>query len=166
MIFPVVLILIGLMGGAKSEINLGMLLARRLQVIGSTLCARPVEEKAAIARGFRTQVNGMFAAGQAHLILSRKDVADPILSYLPMTMMDEFGRDISGRTVVFVGDGNNVARSLALVCAHLDVNFTLAAPPTTQPCAPQAAISSQTRLATVRSASGRSQIEGGTIVEA
>ena len=40
----------------------------------------------AISRGFRMQVNGMFAAGQAHLILSRKDVADPILSYLPMSL--------------------------------------------------------------------------------
>jgi ABC-type lipoprotein release transport system permease subunit len=36
-----------------------------------------------VARGFRTQLNGMFSAGKAHLILSRKDAADPILSYLP-----------------------------------------------------------------------------------
>ena len=36
-----------------------------------------------VARGFRTQLNGMFSAGHAHLILSRKDATDPILSYLP-----------------------------------------------------------------------------------
>src|SRR5262245_52562366 len=47
------LVLIGLMGGAKAEINLGMLVAKRLAILGSTLRARPVEEKAEIVRGFR-----------------------------------------------------------------------------------------------------------------
>src|SRR5262249_62093564 len=46
------LVLIGLMGGAKAEIGLGALLARRLQVIGSTLRTRSTEEKACIAAGF------------------------------------------------------------------------------------------------------------------
>ena len=36
------LVLIGLMGGAKAEISLATLLMRRLQLIGSTLRARPV----------------------------------------------------------------------------------------------------------------------------
>ncbi|XAM00315.1 ornithine carbamoyltransferase [Phycisphaeraceae bacterium D3-23] len=46
-----------------------------------------------------------------------------------MTLMDEFGRDLSGKHVVFVGDGNNVARSLAMVCGKLGASFTLASPP-------------------------------------
>ena len=46
------LVLIGLMGGATTEIQLGLLLAKRLQILGSTLRARPVEEKASIVRGF------------------------------------------------------------------------------------------------------------------
>ncbi len=45
-----------------------------------------------------------------------------------MTLQDEFGENISGRTVAFVGDGNNVARSLAWACAKLGVHFILAAP--------------------------------------
>jgi len=48
-----------------------------------------------------------------------------------MTMIDEFSpldRDVRGRKVVFVGDGNNVARSLAAVCKHLGMTFVLAAP--------------------------------------
>ncbi|MFP4143783.1 MAG: ornithine carbamoyltransferase [Phycisphaeraceae bacterium] len=45
-----------------------------------------------------------------------------------MTMVDEFGRDLAGRTVAFVGDGNNVARSLALICGRLGMNFVLASP--------------------------------------
>ena len=47
--------LIGLMGGAQAEIGLGPLLMRRLQVIGSTLRARPVEEKASIVAAFRAR---------------------------------------------------------------------------------------------------------------
>lgn len=46
-----------------------------------------------------------------------------------MTMIDEFGRDLTGKTLAFVGDGNNVARSLALICGKLGMNFILASPP-------------------------------------
>jgi ornithine carbamoyltransferase len=44
-----------------------------------------------------------------------------------MTVEEQFG-EIAGRSVTFVGDGNNVARSLAAACAKLDVGFVLAAP--------------------------------------
>ncbi|MCC7408248.1 MAG: ornithine carbamoyltransferase [Phycisphaeraceae bacterium] len=46
-----------------------------------------------------------------------------------MTMMDEFGRDLAGRTLVYVGDGNNVARSLVAVCGKLGVRVVLSSPP-------------------------------------
>jgi NADPH:quinone reductase-like Zn-dependent oxidoreductase len=58
------LVEIGLMGGAQSEINLALLLARRLAVIGSTLRTRSVEEKAAIVRGFRERFGHSLAAGR------------------------------------------------------------------------------------------------------
>ncbi len=45
-----------------------------------------------------------------------------------MTMMDEFGRDLSGRTVAFIGDGNNVAVSLAALAARLGMRFVIASP--------------------------------------
>ncbi len=45
-----------------------------------------------------------------------------------MTMMDEFGRDLTGRTLAFIGDGNNVARSLAAICGKLKMNFIIASP--------------------------------------
>lgn len=51
-----------------------------------------------------------------------------------MTILDEFAggtadtSKLLGRTVAFIGDGNNVARSLALSCGKLGMNFTLAAP--------------------------------------
>jgi putative PIG3 family NAD(P)H quinone oxidoreductase len=47
------LVIIGLMGGAKAEgVNLGQLLSRRLQVIGTALRSQPPERKAALTREF------------------------------------------------------------------------------------------------------------------
>src|SRR5258708_7242472 len=45
-----------------------------------------------------------------------------------LTMQELFGNKLQGRTLVFVGDGNNVARSMAVGCAMLGVRFVLAAP--------------------------------------
>ena len=42
------LVLIGLMGGSRPEIDLAKLMMKRLRVVGSTLRARPLEEKASI----------------------------------------------------------------------------------------------------------------------
>ena len=44
-----------------------------------------------------------------------------------LTVQELFGK-VTGRTVVFVGDGNNVARSLAVGCGKLGARFVLAAP--------------------------------------
>lgn len=44
-----------------------------------------------------------------------------------LTMLEVYG-DLRGRTLVFVGDGNNVARSLAISCGKVGVHFVLAAP--------------------------------------
>jgi putative PIG3 family NAD(P)H quinone oxidoreductase len=46
------LVLIGLMGGARAELDLGAVLSRHLWITGSTLRGRPVEEKAAVVRSF------------------------------------------------------------------------------------------------------------------
>ena len=50
-----------------------------------------------------------------------------------MTAREHFARtggngDLAGRTLVFVGDGNNMARSLAVACGKLGMTFVLAAP--------------------------------------
>ncbi len=44
-----------------------------------------------------------------------------------MTAAETFG-DLGGRTLTFVGDGNNVALSLAVACSKLGVKFILACP--------------------------------------
>jgi ornithine carbamoyltransferase len=43
------------------------------------------------------------------------------------TMQEVFG-SLTGRTLAYIGDGNNVAASLAMACAMLDVGFSIAAP--------------------------------------
>lgn len=45
-----------------------------------------------------------------------------------LTIQEHFEGGIRGKTLVFVGDGNNVARSLALGCGKLGARFILAAP--------------------------------------
>ncbi|MFO0965298.1 MAG: ornithine carbamoyltransferase [Gemmataceae bacterium] len=45
-----------------------------------------------------------------------------------LTIQEAFGK-LDGQTVVFVGDGNNVARSLALACGKMGLPFVLSAPP-------------------------------------
>jgi len=65
------LVLIGLMGGAKAELNLGALLTRRLSLIGSTLRARPAGEKAALVAGFRKRFGALVEAGRLRPVVDR-----------------------------------------------------------------------------------------------
>jgi putative PIG3 family NAD(P)H quinone oxidoreductase len=65
------LILIGLMGGARAELNLAALLTRRLQVIGSTLRARPVEEKAELTAAFSSRFGAALADGRVRPVVDR-----------------------------------------------------------------------------------------------
>jgi NADPH:quinone reductase-like Zn-dependent oxidoreductase len=65
------LVVIGLMGGAKAELNLGVLLARRLSLIGSTLRTRPVDEKARLVAAFRARFGTDLAAGRIRPVVDR-----------------------------------------------------------------------------------------------
>ncbi len=65
------LVIIGLMGGAKAEIPLGLLLTKRLQVIGSTLRARPSDEKAALVDAFEARFGADLAAGRIRPVIDR-----------------------------------------------------------------------------------------------
>jgi putative PIG3 family NAD(P)H quinone oxidoreductase len=65
------LVVIGLMGGAKAELNLAALLARRLSLIGSTLRARPLDEKARLVAAFRARFGADLAAGRIRPVVDR-----------------------------------------------------------------------------------------------
>ncbi len=57
------LVLVGLLSGAKAEINLGVLLRKRITVVGTTLRARPLEEKIAVTQRFAKRVVPWLARG-------------------------------------------------------------------------------------------------------
>ncbi len=57
------LVLIGLMGGAQAEVHLGLMMVKRLRVIGSTLRGRPVGEKAAVMDALQERVWPLFESG-------------------------------------------------------------------------------------------------------
>ncbi len=57
------LMLIGVMGGIKAELNLATMMVKRQRIIGSVLRSRPVAEKAAIIAQFEEKVMPLFAAG-------------------------------------------------------------------------------------------------------
>ncbi|MCG5219702.1 NAD(P)H-quinone oxidoreductase [Streptosporangium sp. KLBMP 9127] len=57
------IVVIGLQGGTKGELNLGMLLAKRASIQGTTLRARPVDEKGVIVRGVVENVWPLVSAG-------------------------------------------------------------------------------------------------------
>jgi NADPH:quinone reductase len=65
------LVQIGLMGGATAEINLRPVLDRRLTITGSTLRARSVAEKGALAREVERHVWPLLAAGRVAPIIDR-----------------------------------------------------------------------------------------------
>ena len=46
-----------------------------------------------------------------------------------LTLRSHWGGDLDGHRLAWVGDGNNVARSLALACAMMGVEVALATPP-------------------------------------
>lgn len=63
------LVLVGLLGGVKVEANLGILLEKRLTVIGTTLRARPLEEKIAATRRFTECVLPWIRKGRVRPII-------------------------------------------------------------------------------------------------
>jgi len=63
------LVIIAVQGGVKSEINAGLVLVRRLTVTGSTLRARPVAFKAAIAQALLKNVWPLLEAGRIKSVI-------------------------------------------------------------------------------------------------
>lgn len=65
------LVVIGLQGGVKGELNLGALLAKRAAVHATSLRARPLAEKAVIVAAVREHVWPLVARGQVRPVVDR-----------------------------------------------------------------------------------------------
>lgn len=63
------IVTIGLLGGAKGELPLGLLVAKRAALCGSVLRSRPLEEKIALASAFARAVLPLFARGKLRPIV-------------------------------------------------------------------------------------------------
>ena len=72
------LICVGTMADAKSEIDLGLLLRKRLTVIGTMLRGRSIEEKAEATRLFASSVLPLVSRGAIRPVIDRVYPADEI----------------------------------------------------------------------------------------
>ncbi len=63
------------------------------------------------------------------VINALSDCSHPCQAMADLMTIEELKAPLPGRKLVFVGDGNNVARSLAVASALLGVSYVLAAPP-------------------------------------
>jgi ornithine carbamoyltransferase len=100
------------------------------------------ESTADIAHTLSRYVQGIMARVFAHddVLELAKHATVPVINGLSdgqhpcqamadmLTIYERFGR-MDGLKVAFVGDGNNVAASLAQVCAHMGTNFAIGTPP-------------------------------------
>ena len=69
------IVVVGLTAGATAALNMGVLLRKRIAIVGTVLRARPLEEKIALARDFSELVVPLFEAGRI------KPVVDRIFSF-------------------------------------------------------------------------------------
>jgi putative PIG3 family NAD(P)H quinone oxidoreductase len=58
------IVLVGLLAGAKAELDLGLVLRKRLRIFGTVLRSRPLEEKLAAMRAFEDQIVPLIARGK------------------------------------------------------------------------------------------------------
>ena len=59
------------LGGTQANVNLGLLMAKRIQIRGCTLRSRTLEEKLGVTRRFSTQVVPLFASGKVKPIVEQ-----------------------------------------------------------------------------------------------
>lgn len=84
---------IGMMGGPKAELNLGQVLMKRLSIIGSTLRARSVGEKAALVAGFLARFGDDLAAGRIRAVVHRVlPLADAAEAHRALAASEHFGK--------------------------------------------------------------------------
>lgn len=83
------IVVVGLMGGAKTDINLGLLLGKRLEIIGTVLRARSLAEKIALTQNLVSDLLPAFAQG---------DLLPVIDSIMPLEQAAEAHRHMESNT--------------------------------------------------------------------
>ena len=62
---------VGLTGGSRAELDMGVLMRKRLTIVGTVLRARPLEEKISLAREFSLRAIPLFAEGKLRPVIDR-----------------------------------------------------------------------------------------------
>jgi NADPH:quinone reductase len=87
------LVVIGRQGGSRAEISLRQVMTRRLTVLGSTMRARTVDQKAAVAAGMRADVMPGFVDGSLHVVVdSAFDLAQVAEAHRALEAGDHIGK--------------------------------------------------------------------------
>lgn len=87
------LVVIGLIGGVRGELDMASMLLRRLRVIGSTLRARAVDEKAAIVAAFGQRFGDALRAGRVRPVVDRViPLADAGEAHRVVKASEHFGK--------------------------------------------------------------------------
>ena len=87
------IVLIGTMAGARSELDLGLMLGRRAHMMGTALRARPLEEKISVTRAFAKEVVPLFIRGMLHpAIDSTFDLSEIRAAHERMESNKSFGK--------------------------------------------------------------------------
>ncbi len=73
-------------------------------------------------------IEKMAAASSVPVINGLTDFCHPCQALADLYTLKEHVGRMNGLKLAFIGDGNNVARSLAVLCGMLDISFALAAP--------------------------------------
>ena len=84
---------VGLTGGAKAQLDMGIVMRKRLTITGTVLRARPLEEKIVVAREFSARIVPAFETGMLQPIIDRTvkfaEIAD---AHRAMESNETFGK--------------------------------------------------------------------------
>jgi ornithine carbamoyltransferase len=84
---------------------------------------------AMVLRVFRHETLETLAkSGSVPIINGLSDRSHPCQALADILTLQECFGDLKGKTVAFIGDGNNVSRSLAVACAMVGAKFVMACP--------------------------------------
>ncbi|TDC38739.1 NAD(P)H-quinone oxidoreductase [Micromonospora sp. KC213] len=87
------LVVIGLQGGRKAELDLAALLAKRASVSATALRSRPADDKAEIVRGVREQVWPLVESGTIRAVVDRRlSMTDAPEAHRLMESSDHLGK--------------------------------------------------------------------------
>jgi len=87
------IVVIGMQGGRKAEVDLAALMTKRATVTGTTLRARPTEQKTAIVRAVRDEVWPLIEDGEVRPVIDRVlPVTDVAEAHRIVTASDHIGK--------------------------------------------------------------------------